>query len=344
MVKNVVQCWQLIIISFTHTHTHTHTLQPRNDGHFDPSDNLSSCLKVQPLSCTPASTSSSTKPSKPDSSSKSSKLKPIKSEKSSRVPSIAVHHLPFMNEPHCPPQLMPTLSEAPTDYYHTYAAIPSHRGNLAPLSPGSGGLLHSPPSMISPTQAPPHSGSVQGYQLQSPKMAQLSPGSAAFPSNQASSNPTPSTIYTSDPTSPMQVTTAYSPPSQPLMQMTSSADNLVYHHNGLMNGSNSNGHNVVSVPFTAACQTANIGLHHPQHHPPHFLPPPNYTEAVALNNGIPPQTQTLEHLPTHGYYPTVTTCTIGARGEYHHTANGTLPTGMLGLTGNHFWLIDYDNY
>ena len=321
---------------FLHTHTHTHTqththtyTQPRSDGHFDAGDSLSSCLKVQPLSCTPASTSSSTKPHKSNNALKSSKLKPLKTEKSPRIPSIAVHHHPYENEL-CPPQLIPTLSEAPADYYHPYTAIPSHGGHLAPLSPGGGGLLHNSPAMIVP-HSQPHSTSVQGYQLQSPKMAQLSPGSAAFPSNQASPHPAPPPIYTSDPASPMQVATVYSP-SQPLIQMTSSADNMMY-HNSLMNGDNSGGgHSVVSVAFTAAGQAANIGLHHPQHQP-HFLPPPNYTEAVALNNGMPPQTQTFDHLPAHGYDPTVTSCTVG--GDFRG-ASSTLPTGMLGLSGNHF--------
>ena len=317
-------------LTFLYTHTHTH-MQPRNDHHFD-GDNLSSCLKVQPLSSTAASSSSSTKSHRSNSTTKSSKAKPPKAEKSPRVPSIAVHHHPFGTEL-CSPQLITSLPEPPSDYYHQYG---SHSRHLAPLSPRSM-QLHDSPSMI-PSQSDSastvlaHSApTVLPYQLQSPKIGQLSPGSAAFPSNQASSHSGPPPIYTSDPASPMQV--AYSPNSQPLVQMTSSAD---MYHDSLLNG-----HNVISVAFTAAGQAANMGLHHHHHHPhpppppqhpPHFLPPPNYTEAVALNNGIPQhRTQTFDHLPT-GYDPNVTTCTVG--GDYQSTP--TLPAGMLSLTSNHF--------
>ena len=340
----------------TNTHTHTHALiniQPRSDHQFD-ADNLSSCLKVQPLSCNAAggtvsgagshgaSSSSSNKSHK---SNKSTKLKPLKTEKSPKIPSIAVHHHPGYSTDLCaPPQLMPSsLSEAPppSDYYHGYT---SHVSHLGPVSPG-GGMLHG--SMISPPSH--HSGSaaaaaVQGYQLQSPKMAQLSPGSAAFPSNQASPHPAPPPIYTSDPASPMQVT--YSPNSahgQPLMpQMTSSGagDNMALYHDSLMN--TNNGHNVVSVAFTAAGQAASIGLHHPPHIlPTQFLPPPNYSEAVALNGagaGLPGvhTTQAFDHLHSTaaGYNPADSTaCTVG--GEYHQ-GSALPPAGMLGLTSNHF--------
>ena len=285
-------------------------------------------------------TTASTKTNRSNNSTKSTKLKPLKTEKTPRVPSIAVHH-PYRTDL-CPPQLMPSLSEAPADFYpHSYAPIPPHSNHLAPLSPRGGGgaggaLLHnSAPGMIPPQSQHSTTAVVQGYQLQSPKMAQLSPGSAAFPSNQASPHPAPPPIYTSDPASPMQVT--YSP-SQPLMQMTSSGE--MYHGDNLL-GSNAHGHNIVSVAFTAAGQAANIGppgpgpgLHHP-----HYLPPPNYTEAVGLNatiHGIQPHSQTYDHLSAahghhHGYDPAVTTCAVG--GDYHGT---TLPTGMLGMTGNHF--------
>ncbi len=340
--------WFPLSISFyphkqMHTHTHTHTnTQPRSDHQFD-SDNLSSCLKVQPLSCNATGAAgshgaSSSSCSKSHKSSKSTKLKPLKTEKSPKVPSIAVHHHPGYGTDLCgPPQLMPPLSEAPpSDYYHGYT---SHGSHLGPVSPGGGhGMMHG--SMISPPSH--HSGSaaaaVQGYQLQSPKMAQLSPGSAAFPSNQAS-HPAPPPIYTSDPASPMQVT--YSPNSaQPLMQMTSSgagADNMALYHDSLMN--TNNGHNVVSVAFTAAGQAASIGLHHPPHIlPTQFLPPPNYSEAVALNSagGLPVHTttQAFDHLHSGGYNPAdSTTCSVG--GEYHQGST-MAPTGILGLTSNHF--------
>ena len=95
-----------------------------------------------------------------------------------------------------------------------------------------------------------------------------------------------------------------------------------------------NGHNVVSVAFTAAGQAATIGLHHPQHTlPTQFLPPPNYSEAVALNGGGLPAhtiaTQTFDHLHSAGYDPVVS---VG--GEYQATV--LPPTGLLGLTSNHF--------
>ena len=110
--------------------------------------------------------------------------------------------------------------------------------------------------------------------------------------------------------------------------MTSSADMYGHAHDGLM--STNNGHNVVSVAFTAAGQAANIALHHPQGLP-HFLPPPNYSEAVGLGDGMAvPQTQTFDQLAP-GYDPVVTSCAIG--GEYH---GASVPTGMLGLTGHHF--------
>lgn len=278
---------------------------------------MSSCLKVQPLSCA-VTTPAQTKASKSNSSSKSSKSKSLKTEKPQRVPSIAIHHHPYGSADPCPPHLLTSLTEAPPmDYFH--ASVPTTHG-LAPLSPG---MVHTLPPTMVPSHSQ-HSASVQGYQLQSPKMAQLSPGSAAFPANQASSAnhpPAPPTMYTSDPSSPMQVT--YSP-SQPLIPMTSSADMYGHAHDDLM--STNNGHNVVSVAFTAAGQTANVGLHHP-----HFLPPPNYTEAIELNNGMAPHSQTFDQLAP-GYDPVVTSCAIG--GEYHGVS---LPTaGMLGLTGNHF--------
>ena len=94
-----------------------------------------------------------------------------------------------------------------------------------------------------------------------------------------------------------------------------------------------NGHNVVSLAFTAAGQAAGIGLHHLPHAP--FLPPPNYSEAVTLNSGGLPvhTTQAFDHLHTAGYDPAVSACAVGG-GEYQGM---TLPpTGMLGLTSNHF--------
>ena len=271
--------------------------------------------------------SSSSKSHKSHSSTKSTKLKPPKMEKSPKLPSIAVHHHPGYSTDLCgPAQLIPSLSEAPpSDYYHGYTTVPSHGSHLGPVSPGGGSLLHGP--LISPPA------SVQGYQLQSPKMAQLSPGTAAFPSNQASPHPAPPPIYTSDPSSPMQVT--YSPNSAqpPLMQMTSSGNNIVY-HDSLMN--TTDGH-VVSVAFTAAGHAANVGLHHPQYLlPTQFLPPPNYSEAMALGNGgIPvPTTQTFDHMNSAaGFDPAVSTC-AAVGGDYQGT---TLPlTGILGLSSNHF--------
>ena len=117
---------------------------------------------------------------------------------------------------------------------------------------------------------------------------------------------------------------------------------MALYHDSLMNTNNGGPHNVVSVAFTAAGQAASIGLHHPPHIlSTQFLPPPNYSEAVALNSAGGPlpvhTTQTFDHLhsaATGGGYdvPAVSTCTVG--GEYQ---GGTLPpTGMLGLTSNHF--------
>lgn len=169
-----------------------------------------------------------------------------------------------------PPPLVPyTMAEPHHSNYYLPSPFPAHRHHLAPPSPS---MLPSPmmpspeqcsPSQTSPSSHPQPQVCLQAYQV-SPKMAQLSPGSCAFPNCQPSCNPT-SNVYSSNPASPMQV--AYSP-GQPLARIAST-NNLYQQCNG-------------TYTEPPSVSTGNLGMSVPLQHVP-FHPPPDYTEATSLN-------------------------------------------------------------
>lgn len=165
---------------------------------------------------------------------------------------------------------------------HYYQVPPSSFPVSSYFSPTSPSVLHSPmmpspeqqcsPLQISPNAHPLPQVGAQAYQV-SPKMAQLSPITGAFPSlaNQPSPNATGS-MYSSNPASPMQA--VYSP-AQPPMRVT--ATNSVYQHNSGM-GEVLHPH----IPANYSNHLA-VDIPHPgqQYIPPH--PPPEYSEATGLS-------------------------------------------------------------
>ena len=186
--------------------------------------------------------------------------------------SITIQHHPqlcdVLHEPAAlpqPPPLIPyTMAEAHHSNYYLPSPFPAHRHHLAPPSPGTlpSPMMPSPeqcsPPQISPSSHPQPQVCLQAYQV-SPKMAQLSPGSSAFPNCQSSTNG----VYSSNPASPMQV--AYSP-GQPLARVAST-NNIYQQCNGM-------------YTETPSMSVGNLGMSIPLQHMP-FHPPPPYTEATS---------------------------------------------------------------
>ena len=238
--------------------------QPRNDGEVGDAT-LDGCLTIQSLQCNSGHSSTSSKSTLGTKS--KHKLKPVQLNKphsDKTMASITIQHHPHQPVTHytqkLPPPLVPctTMTDAHPPSYYPASSFPSHNMHLAPPSPA---MLPSPiipspeqcsPLQISPSEHPQSQVCPQAHQV-SPKMAQLSPGSGAYPNYQ----PPTSCIYSSNPASPMQV--AYSP-GQPHARITST-NNLYQHCNGMDSNIS------MSVPL--------------QYIPPH--PPPDYTEAVSLN-------------------------------------------------------------
>ena len=223
---------------------------------------LDSCLTIQSLQCSSSRSSASSKSTLTNKS--RHKLRPAQLNKlhldQKTVPSITIHYHPHDPATHYSQKLplVPcTVTNVHPPSYYPASSFPSHSMHLAPPSPD---MLPSPiipspeqcsPLQIFPLEHPQSQACLQAHQV-SPKMAQLSPGSCAYPN----CPPPTSCIYSSSPASPMQV--AYSP-GQPHVRHAST-NNLYQHCNGVDSTS-------TSLPL--------------QYVPPH--PPPDYTEAISLN-------------------------------------------------------------
>jgi len=140
--------------------------------------------------------------------------------------------------------LMDTTSVLPVPA-HSLHPWCLHRSSIGPHLPSR--HHHTPHSQVC----------LQVYQV-SPKMAELSPSSYAFPNCQSSHNPT-SSAYGFNPASHIQVSNS---PGHPLAQ-TKNVCNEMYTE-------------VLSM------STGNLGMSVPLQHVP-FHPPPDYTEATSLN-------------------------------------------------------------
>ena len=256
--------------------------QPRNDNQSE--DALDACLTIQSLhtnsSLHPPSGSGKNSNKGGSSGTKQRHVRPKKERSEHGTARVTIQHHPPIDE--APPKYslkppMPYMVNGNPPHYFPPSSFPVS----SYFSPASPSVLHSPmmpspeqqcsPLQISPNAHPLPQVGPQAYQV-SPNMAQLSPISGAFPSiaNQPSPNAT-SSMYNSNPASPMQV--VYSP-AQPLMRVTST--NSVYQQNGM--GELLNSH----IP---SAYTDHPGVHMPPHSqqyiPSH--PPPEYSEATGLS-------------------------------------------------------------